>query len=479
MNKIILSLLLICLTGVGHAADGDSSVKADTDKDGAGEELHVDKAMIGILDNLQKIFGEANSGNTKALSTGHEEIVKFTQQYLESKPSCVKFHEGAAYACLEFLSPHMIDGAAALNSVAALGGVAVKDSCSKFSSAMDIASKALTAYTAACGAAKLGCGGSCGSALEGIEGLIKTASKAKLNCIPTAPPLSPDYPAAHAKCDQLNIRYAKSITSLKEQAANENNKKDKISVAGKTGLCTEKYAQLAISAVAGIGALAKSMMQGNDCEKKTNGDSGVPSLNSKLNADLCNDVKNAKLPECICKANPRTPGCANSFQKAGDGSLNQLSTGIGDRANANPADRNLAGLDTDSGLPSIDHRDVNTAGGAAGAPTGGGNAGLGGGGGSGSGSGAGADDSGSGGIDLEKYGGGFSGGGGGAGRFGGGGGSGSSKYRSYLPGGARDPNRGIAGQEAWAKEVTGQGGKSNWEKVKDRYRDNKSTLLNN
>ncbi|MEN0059187.1 MAG: hypothetical protein AAGB31_10170, partial [Bdellovibrio sp.] len=55
----------------------------------------------------------------------------------------------------------------------------------------------------------------------------------------------------------------------------------------------------------------------------------------------------------------------------------------------------------------------------------------------------------------------------------------SENYKEYMPGGSKDPNRGMLGEQAWKKEVTGQAGKSNWEKVKDRYQDNKSSLLGN
>ena len=67
------------------------------------------------------------------------------------------------------------------------------------------------------------------------------------------------------------------------------------------------------------------------------------------------------------------------------------------------------------------------------------------------------------------------GGGGGGGSFGGGSGSSRDALRQYLPGGKRDPAQ-IAAQ-AVSKEVTSQGGKSNWEKITDRYRDNKPSLL--
>ncbi|MGZ3771745.1 MAG: hypothetical protein ACXVCA_07340 [Bdellovibrio sp.] len=464
-------------------ANASGSAAADKDDDGAGKALEVEETIESSLTEIESAFKEANSGDTVAQAPGHTAMVDFAKQYLNNKTKCVNFHQGAAYACLEFLSSHMIDGAAALSAVSALGGLAIKDTCSKFSNAMDIASKALTAYTAACGAAKLGCGGFCGSALEGVQGIIKT--NAKLICKPTVLPPNPAYAAAKAHCDQLEASYSASIKTLKEESQSEFNKSNKISVAGKDALCTEKYAQLAISAVAGIASLAKSIMQGKNCEKNTAADL------TKLAAvqptvEQCADPKNASLPDCICLKNPRTPGCGNTFQKPGDSSISRLAaSATGPGGSASNSKGGLGNLDGTSGLPPVDTSNFNGSGdggGGAGAPMGGGSAGLSGGGsGGGGGNGAGANGSGGGGLDLSKYGSGFAGGGGGAGRYGGGSasGSGSGKYGAYLPGGAKDPTRGLAGQQAWTNEVTGQGGKSNWEKVKERYHDNKGSLINN
>jgi hypothetical protein len=135
----------------------------------------------------------------------------------------------------------------------------------------------------------------------------------------------------------------------------------------------------------------------------------------------------------------------------------------------------------DDGSSVAEGKDTASAGGAP-APVGGGGgggAGLGGvGGGSGSGRDPADDKTGQKALNANILGGGGGGGGGGGWGARGGGSDSSKGYRSYLPGGDKDPNK-MAGQQSWTKEVTGQGGKSNWEKVKDRYRDNKSTLLSN
>lgn len=475
MNRFILLITSVYILLGSIVSAGEPTPAATSATSGEASDDDLGKSLENSEKNIKDgkieaggVIADANNRKNELTisSEAFDEIEKFIVRYSDEKPKCVERHASAAKWCLENLSPHILDGITALNSLASLGSTAIKDQCNKFAGAMDIAKTAMTAYTTACGAWKAGCGLACGAAREAIEGIIAQIPKSTLNC-----KKNPNYQGADP-CPSLNTAYKNALEKIDKAAKEEKDKNEKKSIAGKDSLCREKYAQLLSSAVAGIGSLANSMQQGQNCEKATQGDSGL----SNLNADQCKLPRNAKLPECICQKNPRTPGCANTLQKPGDGSMDQLTPGIGDRGGVNPSDHSLSGLSTDSGLPPIDHKDVNKGEGTAGAPMGGGNAGLGGGGGSGGGPGGGGAP-GSAGIDLDKYGSGFMGGGG-AGRFGGGG-SGNDKYRAYLPGGAKDPARSLAGQAAWIKEVTGHGGKSNWDKIKERYRDNKSTLLNN
>lgn len=187
-----------------------------------------------------------------------------------------------------------------------------------------------------------------------------------------------------------------------------------ISVALKNVACTYSYANMVASAVTGIASMIDSIKQASQCDEASRGTTSV-------NKDICSDSIKAK--------NPRTPGCANTLQKSTQiGGSNSIKTATTDKNNSqakvdgislrNPADTLVANVGSPNGNGSGENL-----------PTGGG-------------------------------------------------GGSSSQYREYLPGGTKDPNKGIAGQEMLVREVTGPGGKSNWEKVKNRYRDNKNTLLN-
>jgi hypothetical protein len=263
-------------------------------------------------------------------------------------------------------------------------------------------------------------------------------------------------------------QYKQALNTAIEQAKQEQNTSDEESVAGKMKTCSDKYAKQLGSALQGIMGMLAGMMQGNKCEQETAGtsDEQVPGTV----ADKCILPENASLPECICKLNPRTVGCASAFAQSESGVGGQVSGGLTDKANVNPTDKSTGALNTGNGMQ---HGELASDGsGSPGAP-GGGSAGLG----SsnvGQGGGAGGGEGGGKGLNTNILGGTAGGGGSGAGGWNGGG----DKLRQYLPGGAKDPSRSVAGQQAWTKEVTGEGGKSNWEKVKDRYRDNKNTLLN-
>lgn len=460
--------------GLTNGGQGEGSQKTD----GAGVGLDAQyKAIQEAMKAATTTVAEASATvtlttpNFKTMSAG-------LAKYASNRDNCISRQEKAAYACLENLSSNIQDAITAINPIAAMVGVATNDACSGFAQAMNVAKGAMTAYTAVCGTMKAGCGLSCVAARDGLTSIVNAAKKelGSVTCVPKSTAVNNCQKYLADYQNELNILIKNGTDDLTANA-------EKTSVADKAEVCTKKYAALGLSALAGIGSLAQSMAQGKKCDEESNGTSTAANTPTADLAEKCSKPENAQLPECLCMANPRLPGCANGLQKAGEnstiGSLSALSS-----PNANAANKNgLSGSDLMGGdAPAGDGRKVandSSGSGAAGAPMGG-SAGLSGSGGGGSGTGAPTGDAnGKKGLDANILGG-ASGGGGGGGSWGMGSGSGSSdsKLRGYLPGGAQDPNK-MAGQGNWTKEVTGQGGKSNWEKVRDRYRDNNPTLLNN
>lgn len=393
-------------------------------------------------------------------------IRKDSTQFSANIKNCVSRQHYAACACLENFSPLIQQAITTINPLASLVGLATNNSCSTFSKALGIAQDAMTAYTAVCGAMKAGCGYSCVEARDAVADMKRQLESAKPVCVPN-----------DTACEKALADYKTQgdilVKAIAAETAEANNK----SVAGKAKVCQGKYAQLALSAVAGIASMAKSLAQSSKCDQDTNGTSSTSTTTT--NTDVCSIAANAQLPECICAANPRLPGCNNTLQKSGQSTTAALQAVSSPNAGTTSstggltsADLASTGTDTSTGS-----NPAGDAPGGVGAPVGGGGGALSGGGGTGSGT---AADGG----DVKKalntniLGGAGGGGGGGSWGVGSGSGSSSAQYRPYLPGGDKDPNK-AAGAQAWTKEVTGQGGKSNWEKVKDRYRDNNGTLINN
>lgn len=477
---VISSLPGLSKNNAESSGDGGSAAVAAKAAAEGDDEAHkgLDEAYEGIKAGLNELIaarkmGESNMPGVVITTPGYEELAKYGSQYVEYRDTCISRQGKAATVCLEHLSEDLHSGAATINTLmSTVGSMAVNDSCSKFSKAMDVAKAALTAYTSACGVMKAGCGWSCVKSRGGLEGMSAALKKASAgaSCTPT-------YPTLAATCQSFVNQYNGALSKLQAEVPKELSTKDKKAVAGKAALCTGKYAILLASAGTGIMSLANSIKQGKECEDSSDG-SGSTSVAA---ADKCADpAKAANDPECICKANPRTPGCANSYQKANEGSLSNLTTGSTGDLSTGATDRNVAGGLTGTNSDSDPFGGAggsgDSGGGLPGAPMGGGS-GLSGFGGGGGGAGGDRGEAAKKGLNTDILSG--SGGGGGGGGFGAYRGGGDNKYRQYLPGGEKDPNKAMAGQQAWTKEVTGQAGKSNFEKIKERYRDNKGTLLNN
>jgi hypothetical protein len=216
------------------------------------------------------------------------------------------------------------------------------------------------------------------------------------------------------------------------------------------------------SAAAGIAAMIAGMMQGNKCADET--------AATTTTVD-CTDASQAQTPACLCAANPRLAGCALASATSSDGGSSTMGSTTGNTTASTGGDPTLSGTGDGqlAGATNSDNTDSGLGGSAGvGSPLGDG------------GSLPGAPDAkaeaaGKSGLDTNVLAGAGGGSGGGGGWGSGWNGGSEDKYKDYLPGGKKDP--GAAGA-AFAKEVTGGGGKSNWEKVRDRYIDNKPTLLN-
>lgn len=414
-----------------------------------------------------------------------KELDNAASYYSNLHGTCVKSQATASWLCREKTSPELQKTLNNINTVASMiTGVAVQDACSNLAKIARLAQAGLTAYTAACSTARAACEASCDTVKTNLDRIVKVFETDGAG-LGTCTPSMLD---SGASCSAFTQAVGKGISAAMATA-----KKDSAitgtggdgepadaskSIATKDKACTYTYGNMLVSAGAGIASMISSFKQGQQCDEESDG-TGTDATTTAA-VDKCADATvAANDPECICKANPRTPGCSNSYQKANDGSTSRLTSQGAELGTANGAGTNtLPGIESDPLAGLRDLASTNAGGSDSsgiGAPMGGGSGLSGFGGGSGGGAGA-QGEAAKKGLNTDILSG--SGGGGGGGGFGGFKGS-DPKLRQYLPGGAKDPSQGMAGQQAWKNEVTGQGGKSNWEKIKERYRDNKNTLLNN
>lgn len=393
------------------------------------------------------------------------ELEKSRILFQNNYENCHTAQNKAASICLECNNSSLAGTLGMANTImAGAGAMGVSDQCSKVGKAMTIASAGLSAYSAACGLVKAGCGMTCGRATKGLSGMKNASESLTLLCTPTP---GPTVKAGIAKCSELTSKLNGNKTQLVAAINKELAVGTLGTVAGKGERCAREYGKLAISALAGAAQLVNSAKQAEQCKKETEA-----TAQAAADAPLdCKDAKNASMPECICELNPRNPGCSNGLSKSASGfdspfdgrlptSESSPDTTIGD----------IKPIDTGGGL-GIDGKPSAGASGAAAA--GGGSGGSFGGGGGSDGSAAAA------GAGGEQYPAGYSmdaSGGGGGGGWNSGTGS-EENLEKFLPGGKEDPNA-MAGNE-FPSDVTTESGKSNWDKVRDRYSDNKRSLMGN
>lgn len=241
-----------------------------------------------------------------------------------------------------------------------------------------------------------------------------------------------------------------------------------------------------------VAGLATAFMQAKDCEKKLTANNGSGDGTSASVTDVCKEPANASMQMCKCSANPMAEGCPAAITaKTGNSDTDKGMTlkpnGIGSQMAApggysqkalSPSARTALGLDSgnnDGAWGSSPNAGAGSGSAFGNAAAAGGAAG----GGTASSAGleakeklATAD------KDKKAVGGGLFGG---LGGFGGlfGGGDKNKDGRTFKGGNPVDNAKRKLANEEYAAEVSAASGKSNWEKVRSRYVENRGTLLGN
>jgi hypothetical protein len=469
MNKLTRLLVqgFVLLSSCVAVAADDSAAQADYAAQANGSVRS--KQTADIKKDISEIVGLLNKGGDSADAAKASKELERMAEYEKLLPLCAEREKRTEFICRENTNPALTQSIPIIQAL--MTGIAgVKDACSKFAKATELLNKAILAYQATCATVKALCQSSCSKAQEDMKRVganlpnIIDSGVDRIN--QSAAAANAAAPGSGANLITVAEALAKTKDPIAEKVKTEmGNASDTISSNLQT--CSGFDKQLASAAI-GIISIVKSMGESNQCNKATTVPTPTPAVNCAL-------PENKTLTLCICQTNERAVGCGSGLNTSANAknanpmaptSLMSASTVSGKEPalpGGNAGEEPIAGSDS-KGTGS---------GGGTGAPAGGG---------------AGMD---AGGLGAsapatanQKAGSrlnsnilaGEGGGGGGGGGWGGGEESSTDPaLRKYLPGGEKDP-KGVAGQ-ASIKQVTSEGGKSNWEKVRERYRENKPTLL--
>lgn len=456
--------------------DPAEKAKQSAEAQAAPDKTHLQTLRSSIEVEMQNLESKckSNPGVTYCDIKGDVKLQELLGKFTESYMPCHNRQNEAAKVCLECNNGSLAGTLGTVNSLLSVAGASgVADACSTMGKAMNIASTALTAYSAACGAIKTGCAWECRSANKALAEMQALIPNVTLACKVTTDPIPATRAMGEQECRSSTARLKELVAQVKNAVDGESQVTNLGTVAGKYEKCWNEYGKIVTSAVAGAAQMMNHKKQADACEKETRGTEVAAAA-----ALDCNDAKNANNTECICKLNPRNAGCsAAAADYSGSDFDGRLPSNVGGGNNTGIPNINAnAGGSGASDLLSA------ASGGGSGSRGGGAMAAGGGGGGFGGGSGGGGEAGsapGGYGEALPEYGDmGVGGGGGGSWDSGAGYATEDTELEQYLPGAEGDPNANMAGLD-FPTDVTTEGGKSNWEKVRERYSERHKSLLGN
>lgn len=389
-------------------------------------------------------------------------IVAARTKVIEATQRCAAAASQARKVCAESLTnPYAIAafkyGQEANMIVKMLAGNS-RQMCTDLGKVQQALNLGLTSWHAACGAMRVRAGGTCSSSLTELQ--QASADVVKAVNASTNPSASM---AVATDFTQASASVQTAVTGVH-------------SAVGSYG---ETLLKLGVGVAQGLMSLTTM----NNC-KKDLASPNVPQIAGQPPDPLdCRKPEHANTTQCICAANPRSPGCGNATGITGNGGGGTTSGSVSSNPTGTTPIPNLQGLAGGGGPNGGAGSNPNAAGfssGGAGAGGGGGGGSVGGGGGTlGKAGDAAKAKAGRSGTNPNINSGDLSGGGGG-GRGGSGWGGSSTdahlaaaqkKYGQFMPGGNQDPSRNPA-----STQVSGAGGLSNFEKVRLRYQQQASTL---
>lgn len=463
------------------APSGNSKLAETVDGTANGKAAEIEKTdpcktAMGKSDEdtLAKVKSEVDAKikNLKSATFAKlnlaEKVGKLVQRYVDKQKTCTTNQPKATKACLSSYSPEMQMATMMANQLFSSGASAVNDSCNKSSKLFGMMQAGLNGYIAACEATKLSCNSACNSGIDALKDLEKLISGVKVTCPTSTNPQDPEVIACTGDLAIFNPIQAKIAETVKPEITDDGKC---ISMAGKKRVCGVDYANMILGGTQSLMAIANAFKKSSGCDDESTTGITTPVVTT-TDVD-CTKSENAGNEKCICLANPRLSGCSSTLAGLNGNSSSRLPSTSSASASGVGEDAIKAG-DIGSGVNGIQAIEPSNAAGAGsslrGGGYGGGAGGLSGGGGAGDPKAAAA---GAAPLDTNV----LSGEGGGGG-YSGGFGGGSAALEKALEEEKKDledPNK-VAAME-WAKQVAPESGRSNFERVRDRYNANRRTLM--
>ncbi|MFS4457951.1 hypothetical protein [Bdellovibrio sp. HCB2-146] len=192
--------------------------------------------------------------------------------YSASRKQCFADQVTASKICRSETNPNLQTTVMAINGLVGVASVAMNDSCSKFKQAMGLANAAMTAYTVACGALRVKCNMSCSTAIKSLMKILDIAIKLNsavgsesLRCTPGLNP---------SICYEAGIQIAKAAQEIMTATKRDMATTDKLTLHGKQKTCEQSYGMLLASAGVGIMGMFKGLKEGKNCDEDTNSSGG-------------------------------------------------------------------------------------------------------------------------------------------------------------------------------------------------------------
>lgn len=519
--KLALLNILLFSTMIIFVENSYSQEESEPASSAAAAPVGVNKEAIKFIDQAAEQMQQmAGNAQLPGLASSFEAAMK---SYQSASESCASKAELADTACIENRSPEVKTVMSGVTAALPLlqAAVGANDTCSKIGDILDLVNKGMLMANAACGSTKALCDMSCASAAKSVTALVtewerlgaQAKAKANANENLACGQLSSQCPQAELQSSRVYAAYTAGKAALASAQKSENTPTTPPAIASRIKNCTG-YAETIVKTGVGLLGVFMSNQTVKDCSEKTatDGTGKCTDAAYKLaNPQLCSTTcalgqilvtnscvaageycaieANKQKPECAnfvakceiaankdtlecyCARNPNATNCKTiaGGQKPTDGSNSSGRQKLTDGSGRGPADFGNLG---DSGTTTPG------SGGSGTVPSGSGAAPLGG---SGMASAPGTslpggpEAAGGAGAAGGAEGAAVSGGTGGLGGFNWGSGAGKDSARQILA--QKDKDRMAGKSPGELAGVTGPTGKSLWEKVSNRYLDNRPSFL--